>query len=128
MTKAVAALAPKCGPAVLAIAMGISRQEAAILIRSENRRQGITRRTFTNVRVLTAILNAHGHPATLTHVYAKRRSLGRWMAQHTGVSIVLAGHHFVLLADGRVLEDNGVLPLRARVHQEITINVKEATI
>lgn len=98
-----------CGPAVVASASGLSREEAAErLLEIEPRRRGAFYAKTVNHVLGWRLRYRYSRPCWPT--------LAQWLRDHSeGEYIILASHHFIHVKDGEVLEDNGRTPMRGRV-------------
>jgi hypothetical protein len=102
-----------CGPAAVASATGMGREQAAAKL-AEVKRPG--RGRITSIHTIGAALNL----PVLT-VRGRRPTLTQWVQSDGRDAIVRASHHFVHIRDGRVVEDNGLRQPRARVTHVILL-------
>lgn len=105
-----------CGPAVLAKRLGIKRTRAVRLLAQVG--DGTVRGPCSEWRLIQA-LRRRGE--RFDHYQASgTQTVRQWRDTNPGATAILtAGHHFLYLSSGRLVEDNGWKMSRARVQYVI---------
>jgi hypothetical protein len=114
-------LSRACGPAVISSALAIHRQEAAYRVlqvradgagaRTKGRKPPRGPRTTCMTEICAVV--GRGEIQAVRHL---RLTLAQWLRMHRGAdAIIRVGYHFLHVCDGRVIEDNGLTQMRARV-------------
>lgn len=99
-----------CGPAAVASALGITREEAARrLLEVQPRSRG-----WFHWRTLAAVLRL-GWGRIVRYPDDDRPTLAAWLETDGRDAILFVSRHFVHVAGGRVVEANGREPRRGRV-------------
>jgi hypothetical protein len=125
-----------CGPAAVASALGISREDAAARLDAA---AGIQHTSSTNIHTIAKVLKrpcdrvvnesalgwGRAHPGYSNRRYdgsRMRPTLAQWLRVNRRIEAVLrASNHFVHVRNGRIIEANNMVQMRARVTHEVLL-------
>lgn len=115
-----------CGPAVLAKRLGIKRTTAVKLLARVDGPNGMIRGPVSEYRLATA-LRRRGERFE-AYQASGTQTVRQWRDTNPGATAILvAGHHFLYISSGRLVEDNGWKMSRARVQYVIRFDKPKHT-
>lgn len=108
-----------CGPAAVASALGITREEAWLRLKAVRARKS---RGWVYVSQVAQVLGTRYE----SFPKGSRPTVRQWLKANTREAILNAAEHFLHVRDGGIVEDNGYRPLKGKVRHVIPVERKEA--